>query len=94
MSALDRRDFLKTSAASVAALSAVTAAGAADKPHEKLNLAVLGVRGRGRGLLSGFSSFDGVEIAAVCDPDENVTPVSSGRQAMPVVAACPSGQLE
>ncbi|HEY7152754.1 MAG TPA: Gfo/Idh/MocA family oxidoreductase [Gemmataceae bacterium] len=72
MSALDRRDFLKTSAASVAVLSAVTAAGAADKPHEKLNLAVLGIRGRGRGLLSGFSSFDGVEIAAVCDPDENV----------------------
>jgi predicted dehydrogenase len=72
MSALDRRGFLKTSAASVAALSAVTASGAADKPHEKMNLAVLGVRGRGRGLLSGFSSFDGVEIAAVCDPDENV----------------------
>jgi predicted dehydrogenase len=69
MSALNRRRFLQTS---VAALSAVTAAGAADKPHEKIVLAVLGVNGRGRGLLSGFSSFEDVEIAAVCDPDENV----------------------
>ncbi|HTU21452.1 MAG TPA: Gfo/Idh/MocA family oxidoreductase [Gemmataceae bacterium] len=72
MSALDRRRFLQTSAASVAALSAVTAAGAADKPSEKIVMAVLGVHGRGRGLLSGFSSFEDVEIAAVCDPDENV----------------------
>ncbi|HWG41662.1 MAG TPA: Gfo/Idh/MocA family oxidoreductase [Gemmataceae bacterium] len=71
MSALDRRRFLQTSAASVAALSAITAAGAADKPNEKIVMAVLGVNGRGRGLLSGFSSFDDVEIAAICDPDEN-----------------------
>jgi predicted dehydrogenase len=72
MSAFDRRRFLQSSAASVAALSAVTAAGAADKPNEKIVLAVLGVNGRGCGLLSGFSSFDNVEIAAICDPDDNV----------------------
>src|SRR6516225_7562754 len=72
MSALDRRHFLRTSAASVAALSALSAAGAADKPHEKINLAVLGVHGRGRDLLRGFSALDDVEIAAVCDPDGNV----------------------
>ncbi len=71
MSALNRRRFLQTSAASVAALSAVTAAGAADKPNEKIVMAVLGVNGRGRGLLQGFSSRDDVEIAALCDPDEN-----------------------
>jgi predicted dehydrogenase len=71
MSALDRRRFLQTSAASLAALSAVSAAGAADKPNEKITLAVLGVHGRGRGLLSGFSSFEDVEIATICDPDEN-----------------------
>jgi predicted dehydrogenase len=72
MSALNRRRFLQSSAASVAALSAATAAGAADKPNDKIVMAVLGVNGRGRGLLSGFSSFEDVEIAAVCDPDENV----------------------
>ena len=71
MSTLDRRRFLRTSAASVAALSAVSAAGAADRPHEKIVLAVLGVNGRGRDLLRGFSSFDDVEIAAICDPDSN-----------------------
>ncbi len=71
MSALDRRRFLQSSAASVAALSAVTAAGAADKPNEKIVMAVLGVNGRGRGLVSGFSAREGVEIAAICDPDEN-----------------------
>lgn len=69
MSALTRRHFLQSS---VAALSAAGAAGAADKPNEKIHLAVLGVHGRGRGLLRGFSGFDDVEIVAVCDPDENV----------------------
>lgn len=71
MSALNRRRFLQTSAASVAALSALSAAGAADKPNEKIHLAVLGVHGRGRDLLRRFSSFDDVEIVAVCDPDEH-----------------------
>jgi predicted dehydrogenase len=70
MAHTDRRRFLQTSA-SVAALSALTAAGAADTPSEKIRLAVLGVHGRGKDLLRGFS-FDDVEIAAVCDPDENV----------------------
>lgn len=72
MSALDRRRFLQTSAASVAALSTLTASGAADKPNEKIRLAVLGVNGRGRALVHGFSSFEDVEVAAICDPDENV----------------------
>ena len=74
MTTLDRRRFLQASAASVAALPALTAAGAADKPHDKIRLAVLGVNGRGLGLLRGFSSFEDVEIAYVCDPDSNVVP--------------------
>jgi predicted dehydrogenase len=72
VSEFNRRRFLQTSTASVAAISAITAAGAADKPNEKIRLAVLGLNGRGRGLLHGFSSFDDVEIVAICDPDENV----------------------
>ncbi len=67
-----RRDFLKTSAGSVASLSALTAAGAADQPNEKHVLAVMGVHGRGKDHLAGFSAFDDVEIAYVCDPDANV----------------------
>jgi len=72
MSTLHRRDFLATSAASLAALSAAAYAGAADRPNEKIVLAVMGVHGRGKGLLRGFSEFDDVEIAYVCDPDSNV----------------------
>jgi predicted dehydrogenase len=72
MSSLDRRRFLQTSAASLAALPAVTAAGAAARANDKIVLAVMGVRGRGRDLIRGFGSFDDVEIAYVIDPDENV----------------------
>jgi predicted dehydrogenase len=69
---LDRRRFLHAGAATAAALTAVHAAGAADKPSEKIALAVVGLHGRGKDLLRGFSAFDDVEIAALCDPDENV----------------------
>jgi predicted dehydrogenase len=72
MASPNRREFLKTSAAGIASLTALQAAGAADKPNEKLVMAVMGVKGRGRGHLSGFSKFDDVEIAYVCDCDENV----------------------
>ncbi len=74
VSSLNRRRFLQTSTASAAALTAVAARGAADKPNDKIRLAVLGVHGRGCALIKGFSSFDDVEIAAICDPDDNVIP--------------------
>jgi predicted dehydrogenase len=69
MSSIDRRDFLKASAAT---LPALTAAGAADKPNDKIILAVMGVHGRGRDLVREFSSFENVELATICDPDESV----------------------
>jgi predicted dehydrogenase len=71
MSSFNRRDFIKTSA-TAATLSAMTAAAAADNPNDRVRLAVMGVRGRGRGLISGFSAFNDVEIAYLCDPDDNV----------------------
>jgi predicted dehydrogenase len=78
MSSPHRRDFLTTSAASLAAISASTYAGAADRPNEKIVLAVAGVHGRGKELIKGFSSFDDVEIAYVCDPDSNVIGAALG----------------
>ena len=74
MPSLDRRAFLKASAAAVSSLSALSAARAADQPNEKIVLAVAGVHGRGRDHLRGFSALKDVEIAYVCDPDENVVP--------------------
>ena len=69
MNPLHRRDFLRTAAASAATLSALTAAGAADKPNDKTRIAFVGVHGRGRDLLHGFVAFDDVEVASICDPD-------------------------
>jgi predicted dehydrogenase len=76
MPVVNRRRFLTSSAATVAGLSALTAAGAADRPNEKVRLAIMGVHGRGRGLLKGFAAFPDVEIAYVCDPDANVVPAA------------------
>ncbi|HMC64671.1 MAG TPA: Gfo/Idh/MocA family oxidoreductase [Gemmataceae bacterium] len=86
----NRREFFKTSAASLTALSALTVAGAADRANEKIVLAVMGVRNRGRDLLHGFSAFDDVEIAYICEVDENVVPaalksINSRQKKMPKV---------
>jgi predicted dehydrogenase len=63
-----RRHFLH---ASLASLSALTVAGCA-RANDKIRVAVLGLRNRGKDLLKGFSSFENVEIAYLCDPDLNV----------------------
>src|SRR5262245_53032193 len=68
MPAPTRRRFLARSAATVTTLSALTAAGAAQKPNDRIVLAVMGVKGRGLGHLKGFSGFPDVEIAYICDP--------------------------
>jgi predicted dehydrogenase len=67
---LNRRHFL--TAAGAAGLTALTAAGAAQQPNNRVNVAVMGVRGRGRALASGLAGFDDVHIAYLCDPDDNV----------------------
>src|SRR4051794_38732140 len=80
MSTPTRRHFLRSSAAVGAALLArrptawVPRAGAADRPNERIRLAVMGVRGRGRDLIHGFAQLPDVEIATLIDPDENVVP--------------------
>src|SRR5437868_11805583 len=79
---IPRRSFLKTSVASVASLSALSYARAADSPNDKVRLAMIGigstvpgsVGGRGRQLLRPFGSFKDVDIAYLCDVDENFFP--------------------
>ncbi len=46
----------------------------ADANREPVRVAVMGVHGRGRQLLSSFMSFPEVEIAYICDPDANALP--------------------
>ena len=71
MNPLHRRDFLRTAAASAVSLSALTAAGAADQPNDKVQLAFVGVHGRGHDLLKGFTALDDVEVTYICDPDSS-----------------------
>ncbi len=57
-------------AASALTLTAVSYNRAADKPNEKIRLAVMGLRiARGKQLLPGFVAVAGVEISHVIDPD-------------------------
>ena len=74
-SELTRREFLKTTGAAVA-LTGVGLAGASapvlaqDKPaapSEKITLGIIGVGGRGTGVLGGFMKYPDVQVAAVCD---------------------------
>lgn len=69
-----RRSFLKISAAGLAAaavgrpLILSGAAPASTAANNKLNLAVVGCGGQGRGVMRGLLS-GGVNLAALCDPD-------------------------
>ena len=73
----NRRQFLKTSAASLAALTASRFASPAilraQGANSKLQVAVVGIAGRGAGNISELlgGSKDLVEIAALCDVDDN-----------------------
>lgn len=65
---LTRRTMLQTSAAVGAGLWLGTSSeGAADSPNEKLNIACIGIGGRGSANLGGVSSQN---IVALCDVDE------------------------
>ena len=64
---IDRRDFLKAGAVA-AAMQPARILGA----NERVRVAVIGLRGRGLDHIKTFKGIPGVEIAAVCDIDENV----------------------
>jgi predicted dehydrogenase len=69
--ALDRRDFLKASAAGLPLLLPSFAVAADDKPapSERLNLGFIGLGTMNRGHLNHFLGQDDVQVLAVCDVD-------------------------
>jgi predicted dehydrogenase len=71
MSVLTRREFLATSAVT---LSAATYNGAAQEPNDRVRVAIMGCRIRGKALLPAFLKQPNVEITHVIDPDENLYP--------------------
>jgi predicted dehydrogenase len=64
-----RRQFLATSALTLTAASYTRAA---DKPNEKVRVAIMGLRVRGKQLASPFAATPGVEITHLIDPDPSM----------------------
>lgn len=65
----NRRDFLATSALT---LSAASYNRAADKPNEKVRVAIMGLRTRGKQLAPSFVAAPNTEITHVIDPDPSM----------------------
>ena len=72
-----RRQFIEDSmfatAAAVTAGTSVQASGSeSSSPNERLNVAVIGVRGRGNSHLSAFASRKDTEVTWICDTDRDI----------------------
>jgi len=71
MTSFNRRSFLQSTGAVAAGVLTASSARAADA-NSKIGVAVIGLNGRGRAHLSALYQMKGVEIVALCDPDEGV----------------------
>lgn len=74
-----RRRFLKKSCQTALAAGGALAAAPLAFPGapgsaERVRVAVIGIRGRGRNHAAGFAAIPGVEVAAVCDVDSRLLP--------------------
>jgi predicted dehydrogenase len=64
----DRRDFMKAGAGALAAFQAKNVLGA----NDRVRIAVIGLRGRGKNHIESIHGTPNVELAAICDIDESV----------------------
>lgn len=75
---LSRRQFLGSSAKNAAGMAAgmvgvgLAATSAHAAPHERVNLGIIGVRGRGKTLAEAFAGLPQAEVVTVCDVDESI----------------------
>jgi predicted dehydrogenase len=75
---LSRRSFLKSGVASAAGLAAASSVTFLTRPervygaNDRVRVAICGVHGRGMDHVGNYAQLKNVEIAAVCDIDENV----------------------
>ena len=80
MKSLNRRTFLKDSAASFAAVASVAPAirvgPAKASPNDTVQVAVVGVRNRGKSHYQNYSRMANVNVAALCDIDERLFPAA------------------
>ena len=67
---IDRRQFIKNTAVSAVALSIPTFIPASVfGANDRINIAVLGVNGRGKSHVNGFMNLPNVLVTTLCDPD-------------------------
>jgi predicted dehydrogenase len=71
MAELNRRTFLGATAGAVAGASLAARASAAG-PNDTVRAAILGLNGRGKTHMEGFTGTKGVKVAVLCDPDQRV----------------------
>ncbi len=73
---LNRRQFLKSSALTTAGFSIASSALAMDRKHvsanDKINIALIGCRSKGFGILKNSLEYDDVNCVAMCDVDQNI----------------------
>ena len=76
MSQISRRNFLKNGLAATAgsylAISAPSVVSRVRGANDTIRVGVAGIRGRGGGHMNNFQGIKGVDVVALCDPDENV----------------------
>jgi predicted dehydrogenase len=75
MSRVNRRQFLNRStsvATAAVGLTALNHLHAASRPNERVQIAVMGVHGRGKALASEFASIKEAHVVAICDVDDSV----------------------
>jgi predicted dehydrogenase len=72
--AISRREFLSRSSKVAGGVIAAASFGTGKVlgANEQINMAVIGINGRGNNLIDGFGGIEGVRIAALCDVDEKV----------------------
>ena len=71
---LTRREFLESAGVCALTLPAVTYARTAGKPNDRIRLAVMGTRSRGKQLIPVFNARENTEITHIVEPDENIWP--------------------
>lgn len=75
MDNINRRKFLMTTAAAAAAAGPfIKTSSAMNSPNDTVNIAVIGIRGRGQSHYGNFARIPNVRVATLCDVDERVFP--------------------
>ncbi|MGH2376409.1 MAG: Gfo/Idh/MocA family oxidoreductase, partial [bacterium] len=72
MKEIDRRKFIMRSAGAAVGFSLLGKISRGASPNGTVRVVVVGVNGRGTDHLGGFAPLKGVEVAGICDVDENV----------------------